>query len=135
LSVGAVDTVVSDVESALFTLREISRRLNVPIKTLARLAERGTIAPDFSCTAAKLFRPSRLDEIRAAISTAGTSREKVVLARQARELRGTMFELDSTSPDLESVRKRIDETKDPREKAILARYARGLRKNQSTKSK
>ena len=124
---------MSGVESALFSLREISRRLNVPIKTLARIANDLPIRPDFESTNAKLFRPSRLEEIRAKIEASKNAGEKFSLARQARELRGTLFELASTLPDLESVRKRIEQTKDPCERAILARYARGLRTNRPTK--
>jgi len=121
---------------SLLTLREIARKLNIPIATLAGFAEKLPLKPDFESTAiAKLFRPSRLDEIRAKIEASKNAKEKFSLASQARELRGTMFELVPELPDLESVRKRIEQTKDPREKAILARYARGLRESQSTKTK
>jgi hypothetical protein len=76
---------------------------------------------------------SRQSDLRAKLAASKDPREKVQLSRQLRELRGSVFELVTTLPDLESVRKRIGETKDPREKAILARYAHGLRKNQPTK--
>jgi hypothetical protein len=76
---------------------------------------------------------SRQSDLRAKLAASKDPREKVQLSRQLRELRGSVFELVTTLPDLESVRKRIGETKDPREKAILARYAHRLRKNQPTK--
>ena len=121
----------------LLTLREIARGEGIPISTLARAVEKLGIEPDFKCTASdKLFRQSRLKEIRSKLEAAASPREKFNLAIQARELRAkTVLEICGTLPSLEEARRRMLSSDDPKERYVLAKYVRGLRENQSNQAR
>lgn len=51
--------------STLLSLGSLARRLDVPMVRLSRLVRAGELVPDFIAGPAKLFRPVRVDELRA----------------------------------------------------------------------
>jgi hypothetical protein len=54
---------LSPIPAPLFTLRDISALLDLPISRIARAVRRGRMIPDFQSRAVKLFQPARLPEI------------------------------------------------------------------------
>jgi ATP-dependent protease ClpP protease subunit len=74
---------------------------------------------------------SLVAQLREKLSSTRDPRERALLARRLRELRGTMLEIAATLPSLEAVRERLSKTSNPHERAILAKYARELRNKKS----
>jgi hypothetical protein len=54
---------LNPIPAQLFTLRDISALLDLPISRIARAVRRGWMIPDFRSRAVILFQPARLPEI------------------------------------------------------------------------
>jgi len=69
---------------------------------------------------------SALDQIRAEINTCKDPKERVRLARRAREARGTMLEIVETLPSAADARRALKNETEPKAIVILRKYIRNL---------
>jgi len=74
---------------------------------------------------------SLVAQLREKLSSTRDPRERALLARRLRELRGTMLEIAATLPSLEAAKEKLSKTSNPYERAILANYARKLRNQEN----